>query len=367
MNPDENNEFVEDELSLSEYLVPATPEIKEMKSIYENEYEYSDYLSAIEFSIADYYYNENRKVTDKDVIRALKNIKENRDKPISFFEKALEKEIVKSLIEPLEYNLLTDHEFTLVLDYVLWVIDNRSWLEDKQAYVKWITYVLGFFSESEEKKYESQFKKFARKMGVSGAQVDMLLMKRSAEDFFDDEDLFGEGGLFEELEPEDIFREDRTADDLETGFFLMNDDEKFDFLLDKGPDYVELVQDYVMGLAEKKEFEKIQEFYKKFNEKHENFFPLHFIVGSAYLNSDPALAISYFEKTLKATEGSEEFPPEMRKELKRHMDLLTSLLLEETAEKAKEKAVENKKICKKGKKASKKDSESRTKNQTAKN
>jgi len=39
-------------------------------------------------------------------------------------------------------------------------------------------YVLGFFSEEEEKKYERQFKKFAHKMGVSGAQVDMLLMKR---------------------------------------------------------------------------------------------------------------------------------------------------------------------------------------------
>ncbi|MDI9394787.1 MAG: hypothetical protein QM426_04940 [Euryarchaeota archaeon] len=360
MNPDENNEPVEDKLSLSEYLVPATPEIKEMKSIYEIEYEYSDYLHAIEFSIADYHYNENRKVTDKDVISALKNIKENHDKAISFFEKALEKEIVKSLIEPLEYNLLTDHEFTLVLDYVLWVIDNRSWIEDKQAYVKWITYALDFFSEREEKKYKNQFKKFARKMGVSAAQIDMLLLKRNEDDFFDDEDFFGEGGLFDDLEQDDIFKEDRTADDLETGFFLMNDDEKFDFLMDKGPDYVELVQDYVVALAGKNEFEKIQEFYDKFNEKHENFFPLHFIVGSVYLNSDPALAVSYFEKTLKATEEAEDFPPEMRKELKKHMDILTSLLLEEAAEQVEE----NKMNMQKRKKASKEDSERRTKNQT---
>ena len=74
MNPNtnsgENNELVEDKLFLSEFLVPDTPEIKEIKSIYMNEYEYSEYLSEIEFSIADYYYNKNRKVTDKDVIRA---------------------------------------------------------------------------------------------------------------------------------------------------------------------------------------------------------------------------------------------------------------------------------------------------------
>lgn len=363
MSPDDNNQFVEDELSLSEFLVPDTPEIKEIKSIYEREYEYSEYLSEIEFSIADYYYNENRKLTDKDVIKSLKNIKQNREKTISFFENPLEKEIVKSLVEPLEVSPLTDHEFTLVLDYVLWVIDNRSWLEGKQGYVKWITYVLGFLSESEEKKYERDFKKFARKMGVSGAQADMLLMKRDAEDFFDEDDIFGEGGLFEELELEDLFGADRTADDLETGFFLMTDDEKFDFLMEKGPDYVELVQDYVTGLAEKEEFEKIQDFYKKLNEKYENFFPLHFIVGSAYLNSDPALAISYFEKTLKATENSEEFPPEMREELKRHMDLLTSLLLEEATEKVEEKATESKKskkTCKSSKKVSKNGSESKT-------
>jgi tetratricopeptide (TPR) repeat protein len=359
MNPDENNEFVEDELSLSELLVPDTPEVKLIKSIYENEYEYSEYLGEIEYSIAEYYYKENRKVTDKDVIKALKNIKQNRDKPISFFKKALEKEIVKSLVEPLEESPLTDHEFILVLDYVLWVIDNRSWLEDKQAYVKWITYVLGFFSEGEEKKYESQFKKLACKLGVSAAQVDMLLMKREmADDFFEEEDLFEGGGLFEGLSPDEILGVDRAAEDLETGFFLMTDDEKFDFLLDKGPDYVELVQDYVSELESKGDFEKIQAFYKKFNEKHENFFPLHFIVGTTYLNSDPALAISYFEKTLKATENLEEFPPEMREELKRHMDLLARLLIEEATEKVEEKATESKKgkkTCKSGKKASKKD------------
>ncbi|MDM7918814.1 MAG: hypothetical protein QUS12_06565, partial [Methanosarcina sp.] len=211
MSPEDNNEFVEDELSLSEFLLPDTPEIKEIKSIYNKEYEYSEYLSEIEYSIADYYYNANRKVTDKDVIRALKNIKKNRDKPVSFFENPLEKEIVKSLVEPLEENPLYDHEFTLVLDYVLWVIENRSWMEGKQAYVKWITYVLGFLSESEGKKYESQFKKFARKMGVSGAQADMLLMKREAEDFFDEDKIFGEGGLFEDHLLKEILEGDRTA------------------------------------------------------------------------------------------------------------------------------------------------------------
>jgi hypothetical protein len=368
MSPGENNEFVEDEFSLSELLVPDTPEIKKIKSLYEKEYEYSDYLGAIEFSIARYYYEDNRKLKDKDVIAVLKNIKQNRDKPISFFEKDLEKEIVESLIEPLEENPLTNHEFTLVLDYILWVIDNRSWLEDKQAYVKWIAYVLSFLSDEEEKKYERQFKKFARRMGLSSDQVDTLLMKREvAGDFFDKAGFFDEEDLFEEedffegiIDNTGILDEDKTADDLETGFFLMTDDEKFDFLLDKGPDYVELVQSYVLELMEKEDFEKIQDFYKKFNEKHKDFFPLHFIMGTVYVESDPTLAKSYFEETLKAVEKFEEFPKGMREALKQNLDSLTKYLFEEPAEKPEEKAVESKKGKKKGmsrKKAPNKDAE----------
>ena len=368
MSPDENNEFVEEEISLSELLVPDTPEIKEIKSIYENEYEYSEYLSEIEFSIAEYYYEENRKVKDKDVIGALKNIKQNRDKPISFFEKALEKELVESLIEPLEENPLTDHEFTLVLDYVLWVIDNRSWLQDKQAYVKWITYVLGFLSEDEEKKYESQFKKFARKMGVSGAQVDMLLMKREmTDDFFGDAGLFEDRGIFEGLEAvegldvSDVFGRERIADDLETGFFLMTDDEKFNFLMDKGPDYVELVQSYISELAEKEDFEKLQDFYKKLSEKEKKFFPLHLMVGTVYLDKDPTFAKSCFEETLRIASRSKEIPEEMKSALKLNIILLETLLPEELAEEPEEKTgagKKGKKKCKTGKKASNQDVES---------
>lgn len=352
MSPEENNEISENEYSLSELLLPDTPEVKEMKSIYEREYEYSMYLSEIEFAIAEYYYKENRSLKDKDVISALKNIKQNRDKTISFFKKDLEINIIESLIAPLEEYPLTDHEFTLVIDYVLWVIDNRSWIPDKQAYLKWITYVLGFFSNIEEGKYEREFKKSARKMGLSSAQVDMLLMKRDAEDFFE------EGDLFEDIEDKaEFFDKDKVADDLETGFFLMTDEEKFNFLLDKGPDYFELVQDYILDLKNKGDFEKIQDFYKKFIEKHKDFFPLQFIMGTAYIDKDLALAKSYFEEAIRTAEKSDEVPEEMKKVLRADINQLTKLITEESAERPEEKTDEGKKGKKKsknGKKASKK-------------
>ena len=338
MSPEENSEVSEDDFSLSELLLPDTPEIKEIKSIYEKESEYSDYLSEIELTIAAYYYVENRNLKDKDVISALKNIKQNRDKPISFFKKDLEINIIENLVAPLEECPLTDHEFTLVLDYILWVIDNRFWVEDKQAYVKWITYVLGLFSNIEEGKYERQFKKSARKYGLSSAQVDMLLMKRDATDFFEEGDLFE--GIPDKAE---FFDKDRVADDLETGFFLMTDDEKFDFLLENGPDYVELVQTYVLDLKYKGDYEKIQAFYKKSVEKHKDFFPLHYIMGLAYIDKDPALSKSYFEEAIRAAEKFEEIPEETKKALRENLELLTQTLFEEPPEEPEEKTDEGKK------------------------
>jgi hypothetical protein len=338
MSPKEKSEISEDEYFLSELLLPDTPQVKEIKSIYEREYEYSMYLSEIEFSIAEYYYKENHSLKDKDVIAALNNIKQNRNKPISFFKKDLEIDIIESLIEPLEEYPLTDHEFTLVIDYVLWVIDNRSWIPDKQAYIKWIAYVLGFFSNIEEGKYEREFKKSARKLGVSSAQVDMLLMKRDAEDFFE------KGNLYGGIEDEDeLFGKDTIADDLETGFFLMNNDEKFDFLLDNGPIYIELVQGYISELVEKEDYERAQDFYKKFNEKYKDFFPSHFIMAMAYIDKNPILAKSYFEEALKTAEKQEEIPDEMKEALRANINLLTQLLMEESTEKPEEKSDESKK------------------------
>ena len=286
MASEENNEIVEEELSLSEYLEPDTPEILEIKSLYHSEQEYSVWMATIEYTIANYYYNTNKKLRDKNVISALKNIKKNYEKDISFFKSELEKAIVENLLKTLEEFPLTHHEFKLVLDYVLWVIDNRSWVENKQAYVKWITYVLGLLSKEEEEKYEKQFKRQTRKMGVTDAQAEMLLLKRDADDFFK------EDSLFEGLEESENLSRETVADDLETGFFLMNNDEKFNFLLENGPEYLELVQSYIFELAEKEDFEKLQDFYKKLSEKEKGFFPLHLIVGTVYLEKDPAFAKS---------------------------------------------------------------------------
>ena len=320
MTSKEKNEIVEEKLSLSEYLEPDTPEILEIKSLYNMEYEYSEYLGTIEYAIADYYYNTNRELKDKDIISELKNIKQNYEKDISFFKSDLEILIVEDLLETLEEFPLTHHEFKLLFEYVLWVIDNRSWVEDEQAYVKWTTYVLGLFSKEEEEDYEKQFKKITSEMGLTDAQADMLLLKKDADEFFE------EGGLFEGREESEVLARETIADDLETGFFLMNDEEKFDFLLEHGPDYIELLQSYISDLAEKEDFEKLQDFYKKLSEKEQNFFPLHLMMGTIYLGKDPAFAKSCFQETLRIVDTLEEIPKETKEDLRESISLLEKFI-----------------------------------------
>ena len=73
---------------------------------------------------------QNRDLKDKEFVRSLKNIKANYERSLDFFKTPLEKEIMSALSEALQEESITHHELKLVLNYVLWCIDNRSWLTD---------------------------------------------------------------------------------------------------------------------------------------------------------------------------------------------------------------------------------------------
>jgi hypothetical protein len=292
MNPDTGNKFTEGrDYSLSRYLKSDTPEIKKIKSLQGKEYQYSDYLGTIEYSIARYFYENDRKIKDKDAIAALNNIKNNYDKKISFFKQGLEIEIIENLIELLDDEPISHHEFKLAIDYVLEVIDNRSWMEDEQAYLKWAAYVMGLFTEKESEEYEKSVKKFAARMGLSSKHADLMLMKGDEEDYFEFVEKYGaEGG--EGLTEEELVAE------MEKKFLSMPEDEKFDFLLENGPEFYELVGLYISDLFERGEFDKIQDLYRKLTEKYDDFLYLYVYMGGVYVEKDPALAKSYFEKAL---------------------------------------------------------------------
>jgi len=293
MNSETGDKFTEEgENSLFRHFKPDTPEVMKIKNLQGKESEYSDYLGTIEYSIARYFYETDRKIKDKDAVSALKNIRENSDKNISFFKRDLEKEIIENLIELLEGESITHQEFKLVIDYVLEVIDNRAWMEDEQAYLKWVTYVMGLFTKEESEEYEKSIKKLAAKLGMSSKHADLMLLKGEEDEYFEFVERYGED------EGEELTEEELIAE-MEEKFLSMTDAEKLDFLLENGPDLYELVGLYITELSEKGEFEKLQELYRKLIEKYDDFIYLDVFMGGAYVEKDPALAKSYFEKALK--------------------------------------------------------------------
>ena len=320
MASEENNMTVEEGISLSEYLIPDYPEILEIESLEFKEPEYMMYLGAVEYSIALYYYAGGSKTKDKDVILALENIKRNYESDLSFFSRDLEILIIDYLIGSLREEPITHHEFRLVIDYVLWSIENRIWMEDEQAYVKWIAYVMGLYSETEAIKYEKDFKKLARKHGMSDEDIELLLLNSPKENF---PEALGIG----------VFSgEDTGKSKQEIDFDLMSDEEKCNFLLEKGPEFSTLLEYYIYELAQNQEFEKIKEFYSKLSEKHPDFTYLHFFMGVIYSSIDPAMAKSCFEKALESAERDGAVPETILESLRMNISMLEKQLSEQIEE-----------------------------------
>jgi hypothetical protein len=293
----------------------------------------------VEYSIASYYYEADRKMTDKGAASALKNIRKNCSRPVSYFNRDLEKEIIESLIEVLKEKPVTIHELKLVIDYVLEVISNRSWMGDKQAYIKWVAYIMDLFTEKEKEEYEKEIKNLAAEIGLSGKHANLMLMKGEEKDYFEfieeygeeyentegyrkenagekkDQKIKREKPAEERLEEMELTDEELVAE-MENNFILMEDAEKFDFLLENGPEFYEFTGLYISELAEKKDFDRIQELYSKLTEKYDNFLYLYVIMGATYLEIDPVLAKFYFEQALKTLDKLDEFSDSTKEKLR---------------------------------------------------
>lgn len=320
MNSETGDKFTEkSEDSLIRYLKPDNSTLSKIKSLQGEELEYSDHLGTIEYSLARYFYDNGRKMKDKDAISALINIRKNFDKHLSFFKQSLEKEVIENLIEILEIEPITHHELELIIDYVIDVIENRAWMEDNQAYLKWVAYAMGIFTEKESEDYEKGIRKLAAKLGLSSKHADLMLLKGNEEDYFEFVEKYGEYEG-EELSEEELI-------EMEEKFLSMTEPEKFDFLLENGPDFYDLVGFYVSVLSERGEFEKLQELYKKLTERYADFIYLDIFMGGAYIEKDPALAKSYFEKALNTLDKLDDLPDSTKEVIRDSLlDLINKIM-----------------------------------------
>lgn len=270
-------------VSLSDFLEPDTPEVKQIRSLQDNEAEYSQHLGTIEGGIALYYHEQDNTITDREVISVLRNIKMNLDKDVSYFSHPLELFMLEPLADVLEEKPITFHEFKLVIDYILWSIDNRSWMGDKQAYLKWICYFLGIYTAKEEKQYEERVEKLGKKLHLSQQEVDYLLMK-SEKEFTEDE-----------------IQKTR----LQSEFFAMDDDEKFNFLAENSPEHFDLFSVYLLELKERRELELMKRLVKRVSKKFGDDPEIYLHVAIFFMDEDPNIAKSYLAKALSRVEQLE--------------------------------------------------------------
>lgn len=141
---DEEPEYI----PIKELLMEETPETRKLKTIYTREDEYAYLLEPVESVIVEYWL-ENYKTTDKHVAKALKKFLKKPFKEYNPVKKPLEYGIQYALSAGLQEKETTLNELNLVIEYLLWSIDNRSWMQDKQAYLKWLSAFLGYIDRSE--------------------------------------------------------------------------------------------------------------------------------------------------------------------------------------------------------------------------
>ena len=83
---------------------------------------------------------------------------------------------------------------------------------------------------------------------------------------------------------------------------------------------------YITELSEKGEFEKLQELYRKLIEKYDDFLYLDVFMGGAYVEKDPALAKSYFEKALKILDELDDLSDSTKEVIRASLvDLVTKI------------------------------------------
>jgi hypothetical protein len=244
---------------IMKYLKPDTPEVLKIKSLLDKEEEYSYLLAPIEYSIGKYFL-ANRTISDIELTKLLNNILDNysnQDKLIH----PLEKEILINLIYELKHKKTTHHELKLTLRYIIWAINNRTWMNDKQAYLKWITNSLGFFSEKESIEYEKKVTKYARSLGISQNDIDTMILRK-------DDD-------FQKSVSDDFVKK-------ESEFFSLSDKDKFDYVLNNFLKEPRLLDTYLDYLYENENVLSEESIYKAILEKHEEFLPVEIMLGMFY-------------------------------------------------------------------------------------
>lgn len=194
---------------LNKVLLEDNEEVRKIKTLKQREEEYAYLLGPIEYTIALYYF-DNRKLKDRDGVKALKNIKMNYFKDLSYFKEPLEQKIITQLSLALRETETTRHELLLAISYILWSIDNRTWTGDNRAYLDWLLNFFGMMDKKEKKEFRKKYYELGKEFGIDEEKIRVMTA--------------GGGELGEDVyEPSE---EDEAWSKKDSEYFAMSDDEK---------------------------------------------------------------------------------------------------------------------------------------------
>lgn len=202
-------------ISINRLLLEDNEDVKHIKSLQQREEEYAYLLGPIEHAIASYY-SENRKLKDKDAAKMLKNLRSNYSQNLDFFKEPLEKEILIQLSLALQDTETMHRELYLSISYILWSIDNCSWIGDNKAYLDWLLNFFGMMDKEEKKEFKKKYGRLGKEFGIEEEKIRAMTM---GSDEFDDEEVY---------EPNE--KENKWSKE-DSEYFAMSDEEKCNYLL----------------------------------------------------------------------------------------------------------------------------------------
>lgn len=144
--------------------------------------DYSDVMYPIEFTIASYYV-EHTNLTDKKLEKTITSILKIHDKPKASPSKKTTNKVTskptpektkdtlsirlkKAIIHTLKQRPLSREEIFFCFEYILYSIDNRTWIPGNQGYLDWIANMFDLLVGKKKQKFDYMYEDLAQTIGI---------------------------------------------------------------------------------------------------------------------------------------------------------------------------------------------------------
>ena len=163
-------------IHLNELLVPETSKTAKLKSIIGKKLEeYDKIIFPIESNIAKYFL-ENQKIKDNDVKKALINFIKSPFEEFDYSKYPIENEIQFGASIGAQNKKISLHELKLIIDFLIFSIENRDFIPGERGYLTWVCAFLGCLDKKSIKNIEQMYKFIGDLANIPKKQIDQMMM-----------------------------------------------------------------------------------------------------------------------------------------------------------------------------------------------